>query len=262
MLGAIIGDIIGSRFEWHNIKSKSFTLFDPSCHPTDDSVMTMAVAEAIRAAGEDMDLLKDEATSQMQAFGRKYPRAGYGGRFRAWLNEADPHPYNSFGNGAAMRVSPCGDAADSLDEAFTLAETVTNVTHNHPEAIRAARIIAGSIYLLRHGSSKEDVRAFATASGYDLDFSLDDIRPAYEFVVRCDGSVQPAIVAFLEAEDFEDAIRNAVSIGGDSDTIAAITGSLAEAHFGIPDDLRDLAWAFLDEDQRACVTAFENTYLT
>ena len=257
MLGAIIGDIVGSRFEWDNIKSKEFPFFDPVCRPTDDSVMTLAVAKAILACNGDFSDLSDQAVLCMRELGRRYPHAGYGGHFRQWLRSPVPEPYNSFGNGSAMRVSPCAYAADTMEDAIALARAVTEVTHDHPEGIKGAEATTAAIFMALHGSSKEEIRAAVGKDYYELNFTLDQIRPAYAFDVTCQGSVPQAIEAFLESTDFEDAIRGAISIGGDSDTIAAITGSIAEAYYGIPADVRKQAVQYLDGFQIEILNEFE-----
>jgi len=260
MLGAIIGDIAGSRFEWHNHKSKDFDLLTHRCRPTDDSVMTLALAQAILNCGGDYSDLSMQAVSCMQAFGRRYPDAGYGGKFRRWLVEKNPAPYNSLGNGAAMRVSPCGFAASSLEEAISLADAITCVTHNHPEGMKAAEAVSAAIFLARDGKSMQEIRDYIESNFYRIDFTLDEIRPTYTFDVTCQGSVPQAFEAFFESTEFEDAIRNAISIGGDSDTIAAITGSIAEAFYGIPTEIRDRALPFLDDLQLSVLNAFEEKY--
>ena len=262
MLVAILGDIVGSRYEWHNVKSKSFELLTHHCRPTDDSVMTLAIANALLACDGEWKRLEGTVIRTMQDLGNAYPDAGYGGSFVRWLSSADPKPYNSWGNGAAMRVSPCAWAATSLDEALRLSETVTVVTHNHPEGIKGAAAVTAALYLARTGSSILDIRDHLVKNYYPLAFTLDDIRPGYAFDVSCQGSVPQALEAFLESTSFEDAIRNAVSIGGDSDTIAAITGSIAEAYYGIPGDLRRHALTFLDERQLSILNAFEAKYGT
>ena len=259
MLGALVGDIVGSRFEWHNIKSKDFELLTYRCTPTDDSIMTLAVAEAILNSS-DPDILKKNAVKYMQQLGREYPNAGYGGKFRKWLGEKNPQPYYSFGNGAAMRVSPCGFAATSVNEAKDMAIGVTSVTHNHPEGLKAGEAVAVAIFLARQGKSMLEIRDYITKHYYAIDFTLDQIRPTYNFDVSCQGSVPQAFEAFFESTDFEDAIRNAISIGGDSDTIAAITGSIAEAYYGIPAEIRKRTLTYLDERQLKILTAFENKY--
>ena len=259
MLGAIIGDVSGSRFEWDNLKSKDFDLLTYRCHPTDDSNMTLAVAQAILQADGDWDKLSMLSTNCMREFGRKYPH-GYGGRFKQWLLSEDPHPYGSWGNGSAMRVSACAWAAKTLEEALQLSDTVTNITHNHPEGVKGARAITAAIFLARQGASVLEIRDHIHKNYYPLDFSLDQIRSDYSFDVSCKGSVPQAIEAFLESNSFEDAIRNAISIGGDSDTIAAMTGSIAEAYYGIPADIRNHVLTFLDETQLSVVNAFEQKY--
>ncbi len=262
MLGAIIGDIAGSRFEWHNYKSKEIRLLHPSCRPTDDSVMTLAVAQAILDCGGDDEKLSGEAVRSMQALGRKYPRAGYGGRFRVWLTEDDPQPYYSWGNGAAMRVSPCAWAAGSLEEALAFSDAVTRVSHDHPEGMKGARAVTEAIWLARTGADKEEIRKAICANYYALDFTLDQIRKQYHFDVSCQGSVPQAIEAFLESDSFEDAIIGAISIGGDSDTIAAMAGGIAEAFYGIPAQIRAGALTYLDETQLAILQRFEASFRT
>jgi type I restriction enzyme M protein len=261
MLGAIIGDIIGSRFEWNNIKTKEFDLLADRCEFTDDSVMSLAIAAALLAwDGGDYDRLGELAVQSMRDIGQPYPHCGYGGRFARWMYEDDPCPYNSFGNGAAMRVSACGWVARSLDEARLLSRAVTDVTHNHPEGIKGAEATAVCVFLARTGKSIPEIRGYVDRHYYLMDFTLDGIRANYTFNETCQDTVPQAIMAFLESTDFEDAIRNAISIGGDSDTLAAITGSIAEAYYGIPDDIRQRALKFLDERLLAILTAFENRY--
>ena len=216
MLGAIIGDIVGSRYEWHNIKTKEFELLTSigHCRPTDDSIMSLAVAKAILNCKADYTRLDQQAVSCMQELGRQYPHAGYGGKFHKWIYDDNPQPYNSFGNGAAMRVSPCGFAASSLDESISLARAVTEVTHNHPEGMKAAEATSAAIFLARSGKSILEIRDYIEAHYYRIDFTLDGIRPSYSFDVTCQGSVPQAFEAFFESTGFEDAIRNAISIGG------------------------------------------------
>lgn len=257
MIGAIIGDIVGSRFEWNNHRSKNFEFFHPDCRFTDDTVMTIAVAAAIMNANGDLYRLPDEATKSMQELGKCYSNCGFGGKFRKWIYYDNPHPYNSYGNGAAMRVSACGYAARSLDEAKTLALAVTGVTHNHIEGFKGAEAVAVAAYLARTGTSMADIREYVTTNYYPLDFTLDDIRPTYQFDSSCQGSVPQALEAFFESTSFEDAIRNAISIGGDSDTIAAITGSIAEAYYGVPANLRKSASMLLDHHLFEILQKFE-----
>ncbi|MDR1740440.1 MAG: ADP-ribosylglycohydrolase family protein [Synergistaceae bacterium] len=232
MLGAIIGDVIGSVYEWNNIKRKDFQpLIRDDCFFTDDTVMTVAVMEALMSGGRSEDYVK-----AMRKLGRLYPSAGYGGGFAAWLASDTMPPYGSWGNGSAMRVSPVGWWYGTLAETEQAAETSAAVTHDHPEGIKGAQATAGVIYLARCGASKDEIRAYAESRfGYDLSRTLDEIRPSYReapnFDVSCQGTVPPAIRAFLESVNFEDAIRNAISLGGDSDTLAAITGGIAEAAY-------------------------------
>lgn len=231
MIGAIIGDIVGSKYEFCNIKTKDFPILSKGCTYTDDSVMTVAVAKAILTAMDKRKDFKEELVKEMRDLGNRYPNAGYGGMFSNWLSSKNPMPYNSFGNGSAMRVSPCGMIAVELDEALSLARAFAEVTHNHPEGIKGAQAVAGAVFLAKTKKSKDEIKKFISENYYTFNFSLNDIRKDYRFDVTCQGSVPQAIVAFLESKDFEDAIRNAVSIGGDSDTIAAITGSIAWAYY-------------------------------
>lgn len=262
MLGAIIGDIVGSRFEFNNLKSKNFDLFTPACGFTDDSVMSLAVAQAILDSQPGYEDFARACVDRMQELGRKYPNpiGGYGGMFAQWLGAEHPEPYKSYGNGSAMRVSACGIAARSLEEARQLAETSASVTHDHPEGIKGAVATAECIFLARHQAGKAEIKKHMEDNFYKLDFSLDEIRPGYKFDVTCQGTVPPAIVAFLESTDYEDAIRNAISIGGDSDTLGAITGGMAGAFYGIPDGLRKQAMDFLDKYLAAILMTFEQKF--
>ena len=256
MLGAITGDIIGSIYEANNIKTKKFDLFTDKNRFTDDTVMTFAVAEALMNGGGHENFIRF-----MKRYGLLYPRAGYGGTFVRWLASDTTEPYNSWGNGSAMRVSSCGWIANldiPIEEGLKLTEDLAKksaeVTHNHPEGIKGAQATAVSIFFMRHGKSKNAIKEYKDKLKdyikdrfeYDLDFTIDEIRPIYRFDVSCQGSVPPAIVSFLESENFEDAIRNAISIGGDSDTIGAITGSIAEAAYGVPEDIKEKSMSYLD----------------
>ena len=260
MLGALLGDIAGSRFEWNNIKTKQFDLLTHNCRPTDDSVMSLAVAKAILESNGTTAGLEEAAVKWMQEFGQRYPHAGYGRSFRRWLKDANPKPYNSYGNGAAMRVSACGFAAKTLEGAKALSKAVTEVTHNHPEGLKAAEAVSAAIFMARSGSSMLEIRDYIERNYYPITFTLDSIREDYTFDVSCQGSVPQAFEAFFESTGFEDAIRNAISIGGDSDTIAAITGGIAEAYYGIPTELRKHALTFLDAYQLDALNAFESQY--
>ena len=260
MLGAIIGDIVGSRFEWKNNKSKVFDLFTYRCSVTDDSIMSLAVAKSIIACHTDFSQLGNKAIECMQDVGRHYPDCGYGGHFHKWIFSKNPHPYNSWGNGAAMRVSACGFAGESIEEVIRLSRLVTEVSHNHPEGIKGAEATAVAIFLARTGSSIIEIRDFIDKHYYPMSFTLDSIRDDYKFDVSCQGSVPQAIMAFLESTSFEDAIRNAISIGGDSDTIAAICGGIAEAYYGIPTEIRKHALTFLDQRLLNILNEFESIY--
>ena len=259
MTGAIIGDIVGSRFEFDNHKSKNFTLFTPECFFTDDTVMTFAVANALNKyeTVTDLENFKNTLIKSMHTIGVKYPYCGYGGRFVSWLITGSTTPYNSFGNGSAMRVSPVSWYAKSLDEAETLAKATAEVTHNHPEGIKGAVSVAGAIYLARTGHTMAEIKEYVSRF-YKIDFTLDEIRPTYGFYETCQESVPQAFEAFFESVSFEDAIRNAISIGGDSDTIAAITGSVAEAYYGISDKLKETAVYYLDERLLKIYVDFNN----
>jgi type I restriction enzyme M protein len=260
MIGAIIGDIVGSRFEWNNIKTKEFELLTYRCEFTDDSVMSLAVAKAILDCGGDNENLGGFAVNAMREVGQPYPNCGYGGMFRQWIYSEKPEPYGSYGNGAAMRVSACGFAAHTLDEAVLLSRKVTEVTHNHPEGIKGAEATAVCIFLARTGSNILEIRDYVNEHYYPMNFTLDGIRESYTFNETCQDTVPQAIMAFLESSSFEDAIRNAISIGGDSDTLAAITGGIAEAYYGVPADIRKHALTFLDERLLKILVEFENAY--
>ena len=257
MLGAIIGDIVGSRFEFNNHRSKEFPLFTDGCFVTDDSIMTLAVAKAILACEGDWDRLSEQTVKHMQQIGRKYPDCGFGGMFNRWVFSDDPKPYNSFGNGAAMRVSPCGFLAKTEDEAKMLSRRVTEVTHNHAEGIKGAEAVTVAIFMARNGATKEEIRERIERDYYMLNFTLDGIRDTYALNETCQETVPQAIVAFLEAISFEDTIRNAISIGGDSDTLAAIACAIAEAYYGVPLPLKNKALTYLDEELRGIFCDWE-----
>jgi type I restriction enzyme M protein len=260
VLGAIIGDIVGSRFEWDNIKTKEFDFLTFRCAVTDDSVMSLAVAQAILDCDREYANLEKHAIRRMRELGRMYPHSGYGGMFKRWLSSDAPQPYNSYGNGAAMRVSACGFAARNLEEVKLLSTKVTEVTHNHPEGVKGAEATAVCVFLARNGMNVLELRDYVNTHYYPLNFTLDGIRDSYKFDVSCQGTLPQAIMAFLESTGFEDAIRNAISIGGDSDTLAAVTGGIAEAYYGIPADIRKHALTFLDERQLRILVNFENAY--
>lgn len=233
LLGAIAGDVVGSVYEFAGRKEHDFPLFSASSKCTDDSVLTIAVAEAILTGRDYGDCIRQ--------FALRYPHSGFGGFFGRWMYSANPQPYGSYGNGSAMRVSAVGWAFDSVEEVLRQAEASAAVTHNHAEGIKGAQATALAVYMARTGASAESIGGEIQARfGYDLERTLDTIRPTYRFNETCQETVPEAIIAFLEAEDFEDAIRNAISLGGDADTLAAITGAIAEAYFGgVPDELAD-----------------------
>lgn len=254
MLGALVGDIVGSVYEWNNHRSKDFPLFGPKSAFTDDSVLTVALADAI--------LSGSHYAGVMRRYGERYPNAGYGGMFRQWLRSKEMGPYNSFGNGAAMRISPAGWAYETLEETLLQAAAFTSITHNHPEGVKGAEATAGAIWLARHGKSKSDIRAWvAKRTGYDLTRTCDQIRPTYDFNETCQRTVPEALIAFLESEDFEDAVRNGISLGGDSDTLACITGSVAEAFYGgVPPAIEKETLARLDAPLRDVVQLFRRRF--
>ncbi len=254
MIGAVAGDIVGSVYEGRPIKTKDFPLFHPRCRFTDDTVLTVAVAEAILMGRPYRDTVLE--------LGRRYPHAGYGGAFRHWLQARDPKPYNSWGNGSAMRVSPVGFAFDTEAEILREAAASAAITHDHPEGIRGAQATALAVWLARSGSSKEEIRkTIADRFGYDMNRTVEGIRPAYRFDVSCQGTVPEAIVAFLDSCSWEDAVRNAISLGGDSDTLACITGGIAEAYYGgVPAEVRMRVLGLLPDDLRSIVERFEQKY--
>lgn len=232
LCGAMAGDIIGSFYEFNATKKYDFYLFTPFSKFTDDTVMTVANADWL--------ITGDSLLGVMQDYGNRYPHAGYGGMFRAWLREDEPKPYNSFGNGSAMRVSPVGWAFDTLEETLEAAKQSAEVTHNHPEGIKGAQATVACIFMARTGKSKQEIKEYIVSTfGYNLNRTCDEIRPDYHFDVTCQGSVPESIIAFLESADFENAIRLAVSLGGDADTMGAITGGIAEAYYGgVPEHIR------------------------
>lgn len=254
MLGAIVGDIVGSIYEFQNHKSKEFPLFTPDRFFTDDSVLTVALAETILEGG-------DYAVS-MREYGARYPLAGYGGMFRRWLLDPSMGPYHSFGNGAAMRISPAGWAYATLEETLERAKDFTAVTHDHPEGIKGAQATAGAIWMARRGASKAEIKAWIEGpAGYDLSRTCDEIRPTYAFNETCQRTVPEALTACLESSDFEDAVRLAVSLGGDSDTLTCIAASVAEALYGgVPDSIASEALSRLDEPMRTVVRKFRGTF--
>lgn len=268
MLGAIIGDIVGSRFEFNNIKTKTFEFFSQDCEFTDDSIMSLAIAKAIMLTWQELEKQQDgndetsphpldqpgffqtlskNAINTMQDLGRRF-ESSYGNHFSIWIQKSDPQPYNSYGNGSAMRISPVAYIARNEHELLQLTETVTAITHNHPDGIKGAQATALAIYLALQGCGKAIIRERITAEYYPLNFTIDEIRPTYQFNESCQETVPQAIQAFLESESFEDAIRIAVSVGGDIDTLAAITGSIAGAYYTISEALENQALAYLEPE--------------
>lgn len=249
MIGAIAGDIIGSAYEGSGRKSKEFSLFD-GCRFTDDTVLTLAVAHKLLRGGSYAEVFQD--------FFHAYPTAGYGKSFIRWARCRSQSPYGSFGNGSAMRVSPIGFAFDTIGDVMSQAKASAEVTHNHPEGIRGAQAVAAAVFLARTGKSKVEIKRYVEAEfGYELDGRLDDIRKSYSFDISCQGSVPQSIVAFLESVDYEDAVRNAVSLGGDADTMACIAGGIAEAFYGgVPDEIASRAIGMLDDRLRGLVEEF------
>jgi ADP-ribosylglycohydrolase len=253
MLGAIIGDIVGSIYEHDNIKTKDFPLFAEGATFTDDTVCTVAIADGLLSGGDFADHLR--------TWVRRYPHAGYGGMFLRWAFADDMGPYGSWGNGSAMRVSPVAYAAVEIEAAMLLAERSAIVTHDHPEAVIGAQAVTMAIQLAHQGHGRDQIRnAVEQRFGYDLKETVDSIRSWYAFDVSCRGTVPPAIICALGATNFEDSLRNAVSIGGDTDTLACITGGIAEALFGVPEWIAEEALARLDNDLRAVVERFRAVY--
>ncbi len=259
MLGAILGDIIGSPYEFDmGNKTKDFPLFSRGCEFTDDSVMTVAVAEALLdSEGCSDDEIRAKTVDSMQKWGHKYPGAGYGVRFYDWLRSPNPQPYGSFGNGSAMRVSAAGRLYDTLDETRRAARLSAEVTHNHPEGIKGAEATASAIFLARTGKTKEEIKEYIINEfGYNLSRTCDEIRPGYHHVESCQETVPEALTAFFEGEDFEDVIRTAVSLGGDCDTLTCIAGGIAEAFYGIPDEIKEEGRKMLPADMLEVVDRF------
>ena len=276
MYGAILGDIIGSPYEWNNRKSKDFPLFGKHSRFTDDTVMTLAVADGFMSVfnnaenhieyGDEVNdsnkaIVEESIIRSMKTLGLRYPNAGYGGRFIDWLRNGT-EPYNSWGNGSAMRVSSAAWICSSLDKTREMARLQAAVTHDHPEGIKGAEALASAIFIARAGGTKDDIRMYVTDEfGYDLSGTCDSIRPDYRFDVSCQGSVPQSIIAFLEGTGFEDVIRNAVSLGGDSDTIGAMAGSIAEAYFGVPVELKEKCESMLTPDLKQVLKDFAEEYL-
>ncbi len=263
MWGAMIGDIVGSRFEFDNYREKDFSLFDTSCRFTDDSVLTAAVAETLLGFDETPSEreFKDALIYAFHQYGKAYFHCGFGGRFFDWVFERKREPYGSYGNGSAMRVSPVGWYASTLEEAERFAKWSAEVTHDHPEAIKGAVVTAGAIFLARSGKRKPVIKKYVESFGYSLNESVWQLRKTNEFDESCMATIPVAVRCFLEGENFEDTIRNAISVGGDSDTIGAIAGSVAEAYFGVDEGYKDRAKGFLDERLKNTADTFEKAYM-
>ena len=265
MIGAILGDIIGSPYEFdRGNKTKDFPLFCKFSEFTDDTVMTIAVADAFLAVqpGMDDDTIRQRVVAKIQKYGRLYPHAGYGGRFRRWLRDRHPQPYNSWGNGSAMRVSSVGWLYNDLETVRRMARLSADVTHNHPEGIKGAEATASAIFLARTGRSKAEIKAYIEENfQYDLSRTCDEIRPDYYHVESCQETVPEAITAFLEGQSFEDVIRTAVSLGGDCDTLTCIAGSMAEAFYGVAEELKVECRKRLPEDLLEVLRRFEETMM-
>lgn len=258
MLGAVFGDIAGSVYEFNNTRDYHFRLLSEESRPTDDSYMTLAVAKALmETCGGDDHSVRAAVVKHMREIGRRYPDGGYGGRFEQWLKSENPKPYNSLGNGSGMRAAAAGWIYRTLEETLHAAKLTAEVTHNHPEGIKGAQAVAAAVFLARTGAGKERIAGYiANAFEYDLSRSLDQIRPGYRFYETCPKSVPEAVTAFLEGDGFEDVIRKAVSLGGDSDTIACMAGAVAEAYFGMPEELKEEALNRLDDPMREIVYEF------
>lgn len=267
MFGAIYGDIVGSKYEFNPIKTKDFSIISDGCRITDDTGMTLAVAKTLNECDDEafdplseLPEFKRRLIDNFHEIGNKYPLLGYGPRFSAWLSGRERTPYFSFGNGSAMRVSPTAYFCSSPEETRLLARASAEITHNHPEGIKGAECTAQAVFLALHGSSKEELRSLA-CKYYTMDFSLDEVRPSYGFDVSCQGSVPFALEAFLEADGFEDTIRNCVSLGGDSDTLAAIAGAVAEAFYTISEKQKNEALSFLDPYLSDIALNFEKKFM-
>lgn len=256
LLGGIAGDIIGSIYEFNPVRFKDFELFKSNSTYTDDTVMTIANAEWLLSKGVLMNI--------MRKYGHKYPGAGYGGMFYDWLKSRCPKPYNSFGNGSAMRVSPVGWAFDTLEETLEAAKQSAEITHNHPEGIKGAQATAACIFMARTGKSKQEIKEYVeTKFGYDLSRTCNEIRPTYQFNESCQGTVPESIIAFLESTDFESAIRLTVSLGGDADTMGAITGAIAEAYYNvIPEHIKNEVLKRLPEEFINVLGEFYNRFIS
>ena len=263
MIGAIIGDVVGSRFEFNNFLSKDFKFLTPGCCFTDDTVMTCSVAQGLMDSKPDYSDLSEKTIKAMQRIGRQFPNCGYGARFIHWMFSDDPQPYNSCGNGSAMRISPVGFAARDVEEAKALSTAVTRISHDHPEGMKGAEAAAVAIVMARQGCTKEEIHS-EMEKYYDLSITVDQYRRSWNGHGReiCQVSLPQALVCFFEGESYEDVIRNCISIGGDSDTIAAIAGGIAEAYYGIPDTIREQVWNYLPPVLARVCRDFEEKFIS
>lgn len=255
LLGAVAGDVIGSRFEWNPVKTTDFPLFHPDCTFTDDTILTVAVASAILQGGSFAEEIWD--------FGSRYPDRGFGNNFMQWLSGSKKEPYNSYGNGSALRVSPVAWAYDTVDDVLENAYQSAIVTHNHPEGIKGAQSVALAVFMARQKKKKDEIRAEITRRfGYDLNRTLAEIRPTYSYDVTCQGCVPEAIIAFLESTDYESTLRNAISLGGDADTQAAIAGSIAEAYYdGVPEEIMLFVKKIIPEEFWLIIKEFNTKFV-
>jgi ADP-ribosylglycohydrolase len=255
MIGAVIGDVVGSIYEWNNKKSTEFDFLVDTCHFTDDTVMSVALADAILTNRPYADVMRE--------YGAKYPDAGYGGFFRTWLTDHTQGPYDSYGNGAGMRISPAAWAYETLQEVLHHATAFTAATHSHPEGIKGGQAVAAAIFLARKGDTKPAIKKYIEETfGYDLDRTCDDIRPDYKFKASCQETIPEAIICFMESTDFESAVRLAISLGGDSDTLAAIAGSIAQAFYTVPAEHIAKIATYLDDDLKRVINEFYMKYIT
>ena len=261
MLGAYIGDIVGSVYEWHNIHTKDFPLFSKNSRFTDDSVMTCAVANVLakyKENGLPYDELSAAFAGEMRKLGNRYPDRGYGSKFKAWLLNPDAGPYNSLGNGSAMRVSATGWYGETIAETEDLAKISAAVSHNHPSGIKGAQAIAVAVFMARKKYTKAEINGYIEEKFYKLDFTIDGIRPTYKGLITCDGSVPEALEVFLEGKDFEDTIRLAISLGGDSDTIGAMAGAIADAYYGVPENIVQQVMPYLSPEMVGSIERLKN----
>ncbi len=260
LVGTMVGDIVGSRFELNNCRKKDFVFFHPGCRATDDTIMTLAISKVLIEANGNYNNLSNIAIDNMVEVGRKYQQCGFGRRFFEWIKTDNHEPYNSYGNGAAMRISPVGIAARDKEELKDISFKITSVSHNHPDGIKGAEAVAMMIYLIKEGFTKEELKEYFIENYYPIDFTMKELQKNYRFKISCSETVPQAFLAFLESINFEDAIRNAISIGGDSDTIGAICGAMAAQFYGVPNYIYDKTLNYLDDYQKELYFNFKNKY--